>query len=667
MMPGVDGWSVAEQLAADDETRDIPVVFLSARAAHEDRVRAQELGAVGYVVKPFDPLELAGHRARRAGACRERRARATQSRALGAGLIAEAAPRGHAQALAGGRARQSATAARWPLPSARRRSSRCSPSRASAPSSRGCSTSSRSSWRPPSAVGSPVSSPSPHRPIRSSTTSPSATTATSSTPRERPPSPCSSWRRCSAARCWDVSGRRASGRSGPCERRGAALDAATRLQNVADALATAHTPQEVLDAVLTEGVRAAEARGGLIATLSDDGEWLEVIASRGYDTEVDRPVSPVPGERELSRSRRRCGPARASSSARRRSGTSAIPSSSAARSRGTGSCASRSSASAAADRRPRLLVPDRPGLPARAAGAQDRARTAGGARPRTRPVLGGRAGAARAALLPRRSDRAAHRRRSSSSGRSSVSPSSRCRSSPTGARSRCSWRRRGRSSRSSSPTRIPSASAGPRRCSRTLAHDHDRRRVRPDGAGDPDGRAGLPPRDSAGAARRGGGARPERRRGARGDLHSERDHAAAALGRADVRRAHARRGGAGSCRTPTSSSRRSSRRARRSRSRTRGSTARPSAGPRPRSRFPTSATASSCSTRDGRVRFWNSAAAAITGVRGGGRAGAASGRGLARLGGADAARGARRRGDARAGAPGDRADRDRLPATAGSR
>jgi CheY-like chemotaxis protein len=60
MMPGVDGWSVAEQLAAHPEARDVPIVFLSARAAHEDRLRAQELGAVGYVVKPFDPLELAG-------------------------------------------------------------------------------------------------------------------------------------------------------------------------------------------------------------------------------------------------------------------------------------------------------------------------------------------------------------------------------------------------------------------------------------------------------------------------------------------------------------------------------------------------------------------------------------------------------------------------------
>ena len=81
-----------------------------------------------------------------------------------------------------------------------------------------------------------------------------------------------------------------------------ALGAATRLQHAADALATAHTPQEVLDAVLTEGVRAAEARGGLIATLSDDGEWLEVIASRGYDLKYIDPFRrfPVSGNFPLS-------------------------------------------------------------------------------------------------------------------------------------------------------------------------------------------------------------------------------------------------------------------------------------------------------------------------------------------------------------------------------
>ena len=81
-----------------------------------------------------------------------------------------------------------------------------------------------------------------------------------------------------------------------------ALDSATRLQHVADALATANTPQEVLDAVLTEGVRAAEARGGLIAVLSADGDWLEVIASRGYDLRFIEPFRrfPVSGDFPLS-------------------------------------------------------------------------------------------------------------------------------------------------------------------------------------------------------------------------------------------------------------------------------------------------------------------------------------------------------------------------------
>lgn len=58
MMPDVDGWEVAERLAKDPATREIPVVFISARAAREDKLRAQELGAVGYVVKPFDPVRI---------------------------------------------------------------------------------------------------------------------------------------------------------------------------------------------------------------------------------------------------------------------------------------------------------------------------------------------------------------------------------------------------------------------------------------------------------------------------------------------------------------------------------------------------------------------------------------------------------------------------------
>lgn len=58
MMPGTDGWTVAERLARDPRTQDLPVVFLSARAGLDDRRRAHDLGAVGYIVKPFDPLQL---------------------------------------------------------------------------------------------------------------------------------------------------------------------------------------------------------------------------------------------------------------------------------------------------------------------------------------------------------------------------------------------------------------------------------------------------------------------------------------------------------------------------------------------------------------------------------------------------------------------------------
>src|SRR6185437_4797689 len=81
-----------------------------------------------------------------------------------------------------------------------------------------------------------------------------------------------------------------------------ALEIALRLQRAADALISARTPEEVLAAVLTEGVRAAEARSGLIATLSDDGEWLEVVASRGYDSRYIEPFRrfPLAGDFPLS-------------------------------------------------------------------------------------------------------------------------------------------------------------------------------------------------------------------------------------------------------------------------------------------------------------------------------------------------------------------------------
>jgi two-component system alkaline phosphatase synthesis response regulator PhoP len=59
MMPGLDGWRVAEELLLDPETRRIPIIFLTARAEFRDRARGIDIGGVDYVTKPFNPLELA--------------------------------------------------------------------------------------------------------------------------------------------------------------------------------------------------------------------------------------------------------------------------------------------------------------------------------------------------------------------------------------------------------------------------------------------------------------------------------------------------------------------------------------------------------------------------------------------------------------------------------
>jgi DNA-binding response OmpR family regulator len=59
MMPVLDGWQVAERLIADERTKDIPIIFLTARAELRDRERGLEAGGIAYVTKPFNPLELA--------------------------------------------------------------------------------------------------------------------------------------------------------------------------------------------------------------------------------------------------------------------------------------------------------------------------------------------------------------------------------------------------------------------------------------------------------------------------------------------------------------------------------------------------------------------------------------------------------------------------------
>ena len=59
MMPGLDGWTVAERLLEGETTRDIPIVFLTARADVRDRARGMDLGGLAYVTKPFNPVDLA--------------------------------------------------------------------------------------------------------------------------------------------------------------------------------------------------------------------------------------------------------------------------------------------------------------------------------------------------------------------------------------------------------------------------------------------------------------------------------------------------------------------------------------------------------------------------------------------------------------------------------
>jgi len=59
MMPGLDGWRVAEQLLEDERTTTIPIIFLTARAEFRDRARGLDIGGVDYITKPFNPLELA--------------------------------------------------------------------------------------------------------------------------------------------------------------------------------------------------------------------------------------------------------------------------------------------------------------------------------------------------------------------------------------------------------------------------------------------------------------------------------------------------------------------------------------------------------------------------------------------------------------------------------
>ena len=58
MMPRLDGYQACEQLKANDATKHIPVVFLSAKAQLGDIEKGKTYGVAEYLTKPFDPSEL---------------------------------------------------------------------------------------------------------------------------------------------------------------------------------------------------------------------------------------------------------------------------------------------------------------------------------------------------------------------------------------------------------------------------------------------------------------------------------------------------------------------------------------------------------------------------------------------------------------------------------
>lgn len=59
MMPKMDGFEVCARLRADDRWRHLPIIMLTARTLSSDKVSGLTAGADDYIIKPFDPLELA--------------------------------------------------------------------------------------------------------------------------------------------------------------------------------------------------------------------------------------------------------------------------------------------------------------------------------------------------------------------------------------------------------------------------------------------------------------------------------------------------------------------------------------------------------------------------------------------------------------------------------
>ncbi len=58
MMPRMDGFEVLKKLQADEDTKDIPVIMLTAKAQDADIFKGWSSGVSSYLTKPFNPREL---------------------------------------------------------------------------------------------------------------------------------------------------------------------------------------------------------------------------------------------------------------------------------------------------------------------------------------------------------------------------------------------------------------------------------------------------------------------------------------------------------------------------------------------------------------------------------------------------------------------------------
>ena len=58
MLPGMSGIQYAQRLRADERTRDLPIIMLTARSEEHDKVAGLDAGADDYLTKPFSPREL---------------------------------------------------------------------------------------------------------------------------------------------------------------------------------------------------------------------------------------------------------------------------------------------------------------------------------------------------------------------------------------------------------------------------------------------------------------------------------------------------------------------------------------------------------------------------------------------------------------------------------